>query len=837
MESKLVEKMTKLKHDPLGFVLYSFAWGSGELASFNGPDEWQSSVLSDIGDKLKSGAISTQEAIQIAVASGHGIGKILSNKINDINTPDGIKKWSDISVGDRIFGSDGNPTTVTAKYPHTDWDFYKVSFSDGSFTYAGLEHQWTVSTRDDRYKKRPIKTVTTQDMIGHLNRGYQIPMTSPVQYEHKEPIIAPYLLGYILGNGSLRTPSAVKVSCYDTELYDYMQSMLPEGHFFMGGNSNYQHISRGDTKNLPNILVSQLIQLGIYGKLGGDKFIPDLYKFNSVEVRIQLLRGLMDSDGTISTRGGDNGRKGYKVQFSTSSEKLRNDIIWIVKSLGGVSDFSVDSRRGGKCKATCDNYEVHINLPNAINPFHLERKRVLYDDYVATIKREPIRVIREIEYDHTGDGHCITVDAHNHLYLANDFIVTHNSALVSWIILWAMSTKADTKGVVTANTETQLKTKTWAELAKWNRLCITQHWFNFTATALFSVDREHEKTWRIDMVAWSERNTEAFAGLHNKGSRILLIFDEASAIHDTIWEVSEGALTDSNTEIIWCCFGNPTQNIGRFRECFGKFKHRWNTRQIDSRTVAMTNKVQLQKWVDDYGEDHDFVRVRVRGVFPSASANALFSHDAVEAAMAKEHPFGSQDHAAIILGVDVARQGPDSSAIARRQGMAAFPIRVMKIPDTMLIASQVAQEITKHNSDACFVDETGGYGAGVIDALRQINQDPIGVQFGGTPLDRRYFNKRSEMAFECSKWITAGGALPDDAELKEELCAMTYTFQNDKFRLCEKDDVKDAIGRSPDKFDALILTFAFPVSPKHPLGLKGNFRADAMRIYDPYIKR
>ena len=362
-------------------------------------------------------------------------------------------------------------------------------------------------------------------------------------------------------------------------------------------------------------------------------------------------------------------------------------------------------------------------------------------------------------------------------------------------------------------------------------------WFKFTATAIFSVDVEHEKTWRIDMVAWSERNTEAFAGLHNKGSRVLLIFDEASAIHDMIWEVSEGALTDSDTEIIWCCFGNPTQNIGRFRECFGKFKHRWITRQIDSRTVKMTNKTQLQKWVDDYGEDSDFVRVRVRGAFPSASSNALFGLDDVEASMARVDPIGSQSHAAIILGVDVARQGDDSSAIARRQGMASWPIRLMKIPDTMLVASQVSQDINTHNADACFVDETGGYGAGVVDALRQIGKDPIGVQFGGVALDNRYFNKRSEMYFELSKWIKSGGNLADDKELKEELCATTYTFQGDKFRLCSKDDIKAVIGRSPDKADALALTFAFPVSPKNPFGNSHNSRAESMRTYDPYLKR
>lgn len=410
------------------------------------------------------------------------------------------------------------------------------------------------------------------------------------------------------------------------------------------------------------------------------------------------------------------------------------------------------------------------------------------------------------------------------------------SALVAWLIEWAMATCEDCKGVVTANTENQLKTKTWAELAKWHRLCITEHWFKLTATALFSNDPAHEKTWRIDMVPWSENNTEAFAGMHNLGKRILLIFDEASKICDEIWEVTQGALTDSDTEIIWCCFGNPTQSTGRFRECFGKYKHRWITKQIDSRTVKITNKAEIAKFLTDCGgdEDHDFFRVRVRGVFPSTSANALFGMDELNASSAIEYPLGSQDHAAIILGVDVARQGDDSSAICKRQGKAAWPIRMMKIPDTMLVASQVSQEMDSSRADACFVDESGGYGAGVVDALRQINKDPIGVQFGGKATDQRYFNKRSEMYFELSKWIKAGGKIPDDAELKEELCATTYTFQGDKFRLCSKDDIKEAIGRSPDKADALILTFAYPVSPKSPFNNPAHNREKSMRGHDPF---
>lgn len=388
------------------------------------------------------------------------------------------------------------------------------------------------------------------------------------------------------------------------------------------------------------------------------------------------------------------------------------------------------------------------------------------------------------------------------------------SALVSWIILWAISTFEDTKGVVTANTENQLKTKTWAELAKWHRLCITRDWFEFTATALFAKDQDHEKTWRIDMVPWSERNTEAFAGLHNKGKRILLIFDEASAIPDTIWEVSEGALTDEGTEIIWCAFGNPTRNVGRFRDCFRRFRHRWYTRQIDSRTVKMTNKAQLQKWVDDYGEDSDFVRVRVRGVFPEVAANALLGPEDYERATKRQYRPEQYDWAAKILGVDVARQGTDRTVIFPRQGLVAFRPKVLRIPDTMQVAAIVAQAADRWGADAIFVDGTGGYGAGVIDRLRSLGYVVHEVQFAAKATDPRYFNKRSEMAFEMARWVKDGGALPEIPDLEIELCALTYRFQGDRFRLAEKDEIREEIGESPDLADALALTFAWPVGPR-----------------------
>ena len=400
------------------------------------------------------------------------------------------------------------------------------------------------------------------------------------------------------------------------------------------------------------------------------------------------------------------------------------------------------------------------------------------------------------------------------------------SALVSWLILWALATREDTRGVVTANTESQLKTKTWGELAKWHRLSVFQPWFVHTGTALYAADANHEQTWRIDAVPWSKANPAAFAGLHNQGKRLLLVFDEASEIDDMIWEVAEGALTDAGTEILWLAFGNPTRNSGRFRECFGRFRHRWLTRKVDSRQARMTNKALLNQWVADYGEDSDFVRVRVKGDFPRAGSMQLIPADAIEkAALAKAEATAFDP---LVVAVDVARFGDDQSVIAWRRGRDACPLPWEKHRgmDTMQLAARVAVLADQHRPDAIFVDETG-VGGGVVDRLRQLGHSVIGVQFGGKSdgavNGEMVANKRAEMWCRMREWLKSGGSIPDDQELAADLGSVQYGYTiHNEILLEKKDDMKKRGLASPDAGDALALTFAYPVAPQR----RGHQRFD-----------
>lgn len=383
------------------------------------------------------------------------------------------------------------------------------------------------------------------------------------------------------------------------------------------------------------------------------------------------------------------------------------------------------------------------------------------------------------------------------------------SALTAWIILWFVSTRPHPQMVVTANTKIQLDTKTWRELAKWHKLARNVEWFRWTATKFYHVD--HPETWFASAIPWSKDRPEAFAGTHER--YVGMLFDEASAVEDTIWETAEGAMTTQDS--IWLVFGNPTRNTGRFKECFpgGRFAHRWQSFQVDSRQAKMADKEQCNEWIADYGEDSDFVRVRVRGIFPRTSAMQFIGEDLVDTARLRQ-PIGFES-SPLVIGVDVARFGDDRTVILARQGGVILEKRVYREIDTMKTASLVGETINSMEPRAVFVDVVG-IGAGVVDRLRQLGYSDrvVAVNAGESPLDNEhYVNKRAEMWDSMRTWLREIGCLdPDDRDLAAELMAPEYGYDaRERIQLERKEDMKKRGLSSPDEADALALTFAQPV--------------------------
>lgn len=387
------------------------------------------------------------------------------------------------------------------------------------------------------------------------------------------------------------------------------------------------------------------------------------------------------------------------------------------------------------------------------------------------------------------------------------------SAFVAWIIYFLMSTRPNTRGAVTASTQFQLEDKTWPELAKWHKLAINKHWFAWTATtfSFAPYPEDQRKNYRTTAASVSADNTEAFAGLHNAGNTVFVIFDEASGVAPKVWEVSEGALTDG--EGFFFAFGNPTRPEGEFADCFDKHAHIYRTRNIDSRSVSHTNKNALNDIVRKYGIDSDEVKVRIRGMFPAQSFNGFIPVDAVNDAVNRD--IVPDYEAALIMAADVARFGNDESVIGMRQGRnGRFPFKRFKGLSTTRFAEMIAREADIHRPDAIVIESTG-VGAGVIDTLRDRGYKVIEVHPGSRAHKfDHYVNKRAEYWDEMRQWLYEEGAIDDDIDLKQQMTTILYTFDRheQRIQLESKEAMKERGLPSPDIADTLALTFAVKVA-------------------------
>lgn len=393
------------------------------------------------------------------------------------------------------------------------------------------------------------------------------------------------------------------------------------------------------------------------------------------------------------------------------------------------------------------------------------------------------------------------------------------------------------KGAALSITADNLKDNLWAELSKWQqRSEFLKSAFTWTKEKIYAND--HPETWFLSARSFAkDANAEAIgralSGLHSQYPFILL--DETGDMPAAVGRAAQQIFTGHPRDAAIIQAGNPTSTSGLLYESCTKAADQWDVITItadpdDPKRTPRVSVEHAQEMIRTYGRDNPWVMATILGLFPPTGFNALLGPDDVDAAIARHYRQEQIDNAPIVLGGDVARQGDDLSAIARRQGRQAFPIKTMRIPDTMVLAQQFIREMKETKADGILVDETGGYGAGVIDAMRQLGHPVIGVQFGSRASDYRFYNKRSEMYFMMAEWVKNGGALPDDRELKEELCATTFVYQGDKFRIVEKELIKEQIGRSPDKADALALTFAMPIEKRHPL----SQYQQAVEDYDPY---
>ena len=396
------------------------------------------------------------------------------------------------------------------------------------------------------------------------------------------------------------------------------------------------------------------------------------------------------------------------------------------------------------------------------------------------------------------------------------------SVMVAWLVDWIMSTRPHAQGTVTANTFTQLETKTWAAVKRWTAMCLTGHWFVVGDHRMYH--RDHKDSWFCAPQSSKEENSEAFAGQHAADSSSFYIFDEDSAIPDVIHEVAEGGLTDGEPFIF--LFGNPTRSTGHFyRAAFGSERNRWNPISVDGRQSRFTNKELIEDWIATYGEDSDFVRVRVRGLPPRASELQFIDQGRVYEAQKRAVP-AVLDGEPLVAGCDVSDGGSAWNVIRFRRGADARSFPPVRIPGEAVrgdrgpllakLADILERGVDGHPVAMMFVDSA--FGAPYVERLKAMGYRNVEeVRFGSESLDSHQANRRAYMWNRMKDWLLGGAVDPRDSKLEMDLTGPGYHINRaDKLVIESKEDMQKRGLDSPDDGDALALTFAAPVGQMRP---------------------
>ena len=399
------------------------------------------------------------------------------------------------------------------------------------------------------------------------------------------------------------------------------------------------------------------------------------------------------------------------------------------------------------------------------------------------------------------------------------------STLVAWLVNWIMSTRPYCQGTISANTFIQLQTKTWAAIQYWTGLSITAHWFRITGNRMYH--RNFPAKWYCSAQTCREENSEAFQGQHAHTSTSFYMFDEASAVPDKVYEAAEGGLTDGEPMIF--LFGNPTRNSGRFHSAtFGTARPRWNHRSIDSRTSARTNKKTIAEWVNDYGEDSDFVRVRVRGLPPYASELQYIDLRRVNEAQQRAREPLADDP--LVAGCDVSAGGEAWNVVRFRRGLSArpgprvpAPIRLAGDAGTReVMIAKLSQVLSVRDPDTrvsmLFVDSA--FGAPIVERLHVLGFENVAeINFGETRTpDNHFANMRSFMWGRMRDWLEHGAIDRADEKLEVDITSPGYHLNRSNQLVLESKQEMQKRGVPPvDDADALALTWAQEVAPARPV--------------------
>lgn len=778
------------------------------------PEGWQDDVLMALPHKQR-----------IAMRASKGPGKA-QPKSTIIDTPYGKREFGSLKAGDFVFAIDGMPTRVKAVYDRGVRATHRVTFDDGSSTVVCAEHLWRVRGSAERARVGYDKTdpesgwvvLSTEQIIARgvrnkngkwEGRQFEIPTHGAAFYPKQDLPMDPYIMGAWLGDGCRNSGKIAAKKNNDVEdecrRRGATGTRVQDEMFYVIG------------------LMDALKRYGLCDKYSYEKSIPVAYLQSDETQRLDLLRGLMDTDGFIDIDS--------TCEFATTSPCLAKDVVWLVRSLGGrayICDgvkkpFYYNDAKKKIYGRLC--YRVRVRLP--VNPFIMSTKAVRWKSPYQSPEalRYMKRYIDRIEEVGEQDCCCIAVEHPTKCYLTNDFIVTHNTACEAWCAWNFLLTRLHPKIGAVSITASNLSLNLWTEMAKWlNKSPLLQSMFAWTHERIFH--KKYPATWYMAALAWpktasTEQQADTLAGMH--ADYILFIVDESGAIPPAVLVAADAAL-GSCVEGHIIQGGNTNSLSGMLYEATITQKSHWHVVTVtgdpeDPKRSARVSIEWAQQLIDRYGRDHPYVMVNVLGQFPPGSFNTLLSMEEIREAQARSYREADIVKQPRILGVDVALYGKDASVIFPRQGLVALAQERHRNIDPHIGAGRVAARIVDWQADATFIDNTGGYGASWISHLRLLGHNPIGVGFSQSPNDPQFFNKRAEIYFAGAQWVKDGGQLPGPnvpgmAEFAAAMTETTYTAKRDKLILEPKELIEDRIGYSPDDADSFCLSFSHPVSPK-----------------------
>ncbi len=803
---------------------------------------------------------------RVHVDSGHSLGKA-QNVDLVIDTPDGKRRWGDLRPGDLVFGVNGNPVTVLAIHPQGIKKQYKVTFNDHTSTLCCGEHLWTVQSRANRRVGRPHyhqwNTLSTEEIIkiGVKGRGgkvtlnrFMIPTYGPVVYQHRDVEIAPYTLGVWLGDGDGWHGN---ITSEDAEMPIFLRED--------GGMVWTRKTKDRATTVVVSMLKSKLRSIGLLGKKSFEKRVPIEYMENSADVRLAVLQGLMDTDGTCGKQG--------SVTFSSTSRGLIEDVAWLVRSLGGKASINPKAKKPfyykGEEKVYCrDSWTVSIRLEN-LPIFRLKRKLER-----AKKSKKPInRFITDISEAGLAEMMCITVDAPDGLYLTNDFIVTHNTLLAACLVNYFYDSFPKCAIITTAPTYEHVSTRLWGEVRRLRREAKAR----FPDLPMDLSPRAPEMRSSEDhfAVGCTASKGEALHGLHME--YMLFIFDESEGLEQMYFTTTSSMFVPGGKHL-WLSLDNPVTLSSpaylETRKANGDGTPIWNLFRLTAlehpnveRGLAGLEPIipgavtagQIDDWLVEYNcqqieereaQGCDFqwrgkwyhpgpmAESRILGLRPSQGTASVWTDSIWSAAEARDLSFPLNEMPEI--GCDVARvAGGDDCDIHIRWGGVSIKHESANgrpIPQTAArlkelavwacdFANKVRQEAFDRNPQGQFkpffehqipikVDD-GSSGGAVIDLRGVFNFIPVSA--ASINQEEKYPNLRSELWFELAERARLGGfslkyLLKTDrasvTKLKLQAMAPLWSMDARQRRVVEKKELTHKrLNSSPDAMDAMNLAY------------------------------